>query len=224
MATAAGVGRPGGRRRPAWRSGSSVKSAALRSRSAVSRISFIGSSSALFTSSWKLLPIFFSSAYVRPARRSASGSFSGPEHHQRQQQDHDDLAAGQVEHAAKSTVLPSSGAVQQRLPSLLDRPIAFAHRGARAHARENTIEAFALGLRLGATGLESDVWLTADGVPVLDHDGVVQARPAPAGRSATLARADLPAHIPTLAELLGAVRHATTTCRSTSRAPTPARP
>ena len=64
--------------------------------------------------------------------------------------------------------------MQQRLPSLLERPIAFAHRGARAHARENTIEAFALGLRLGATGLESDVWLTADGVPVLDHDGVVR--------------------------------------------------
>ena len=51
--------------------------------------------------------------------------------------------------------------VQQRLPSLLDRPIMFAHRGARAHAPENTLEAFALGLRLGATGLESDVWLTA---------------------------------------------------------------
>jgi glycerophosphoryl diester phosphodiesterase len=44
-------------------------------------------------------------------------------------------------------------------------PIGFAHRGARAHAPENTLEAFALALRLGATGLESDVWLTADGVP-----------------------------------------------------------
>jgi len=35
--------------------------------------------------------------------------------------------------------------------------IAFAHRGARAYARENTLDAFQLGLRLGATGLESDV-------------------------------------------------------------------
>ncbi|HET7027498.1 MAG TPA: glycerophosphodiester phosphodiesterase [Candidatus Limnocylindrales bacterium] len=50
------------------------------------------------------------------------------------------------------------------------RPIAFAHRGASAHAPENTIEAFALALQLGATGLESDVWLAADGVPVLVHD------------------------------------------------------
>jgi len=55
-------------------------------------------------------------------------------------------------------------------------PIAFAHRGARAHARENTLDAFRLGLRLGATGLESDAWLTADGVAVLDHDGRVGGR------------------------------------------------
>jgi glycerophosphoryl diester phosphodiesterase len=55
-------------------------------------------------------------------------------------------------------------------------PIAFAHRGARAHAPENTLEAFRLALRLGATGLESDVWLTSDGVAVLDHDGRVGPR------------------------------------------------
>ncbi|MDQ1372669.1 MAG: glycerophosphoryl diester phosphodiesterase, partial [Actinomycetota bacterium] len=54
---------------------------------------------------------------------------------------------------------------------LLRPPIGFAHRGARAHAPENTLEAFQLALKLGATGLESDVWLTHDGVPVLDHDG-----------------------------------------------------
>lgn len=53
--------------------------------------------------------------------------------------------------------------------------IGFAHRGARAYAPENTLEAFALALKLGADGLESDVWLTADGVPVLDHDGSVRA-------------------------------------------------
>jgi glycerophosphoryl diester phosphodiesterase len=52
--------------------------------------------------------------------------------------------------------------------------IGFAHRGARAHERENTLEAFALALGLGATGLESDVWLTRDGVAVLDHDGVAR--------------------------------------------------
>jgi glycerophosphoryl diester phosphodiesterase len=91
--------------------------------------------------------------------------------------------------------------VQQRLPSRLDPPIAFAHRGARAHAPENTLEAFTLALRLGATGLESDVWLTRDGVPVLDHDGVVRARwrRRPIG---AFTRAELPLHIPSLADLL----------------------
>jgi len=91
--------------------------------------------------------------------------------------------------------------VQQRLPSLLDPPISFAHRGARAHAQENTIDAFRLALKLGASGLESDVWLTSDGVAVLDHDGVVKRglrkRPISEFR-----RDELPAHIPTLAELL----------------------
>jgi glycerophosphoryl diester phosphodiesterase len=91
--------------------------------------------------------------------------------------------------------------VQQRLPSLLAKPIAFAHRGARAHARENTLDAFALALRLGATGLESDAWLTSDGVVVLDHDGVVRVnRRKRLVRD--LRRDELPAHVPALGELL----------------------
>ena len=79
--------------------------------------------------------------------------------------------------------------------------IAFAHRGARAYVRENTLEAFQLGLRLGATGLESDVWITKDGIPVLDHDGVVQGRILKKPISNYL-REDLPEHIPTLRDLL----------------------
>jgi glycerophosphoryl diester phosphodiesterase len=90
--------------------------------------------------------------------------------------------------------------VPPSLPPLREPPIAFAHRGASAHAPENTIEAFTLAKRLGATGLESDVWRTADGEVVLDHDGVVRAglrrRPV-----AQVPRAALPSSIPTLAEL-----------------------
>jgi glycerophosphoryl diester phosphodiesterase len=84
--------------------------------------------------------------------------------------------------------------------SLRQPPIGFAHRGARAHAPENTLEAFAIAVRLGATGLESDVWVTADGVAVLDHDGVVRkgVRRRPI---ADLPRQELPPHIPSLAEL-----------------------
>ena len=86
------------------------------------------------------------------------------------------------------------------MDSLHRPPIAFAHRGARAHAPENTLDAFALARKLGATGLESDVWLTRDGVPVLDHDGVVRAGMRRRA-IATLDREALPSHIPTLDEL-----------------------
>jgi glycerophosphoryl diester phosphodiesterase len=89
-----------------------------------------------------------------------------------------------------------------RLPSRRRPPIGFAHRGARAHAPENTLEAFSLALRLGSTGLESDVWITADGQAVLDHDGLAggRLRKQPIRR---LAAADLPPHIPRLADLYG---------------------
>jgi len=87
--------------------------------------------------------------------------------------------------------------------SLLSPPIAFAHRGARAHAPENTLEAFQLGLRLGASGLESDVWLTADGVAVLDHDGVARGG-LRRRRFSSMDRADLPGHVLTLPELYAA--------------------
>ncbi len=91
-----------------------------------------------------------------------------------------------------------------RLPSLRRPPIGFAHRGARADAPENTLEAFTLAVRLGATGLESDAWRTADGVVVLDHDGVVR-RGLRRRSIAEVPRAELPAHVPTLEDLYAAV-------------------
>ena len=87
-----------------------------------------------------------------------------------------------------------------RLAPIRTPPVGFAHRGARAHAPENTIEAFQLALRLGATGLESDVWLTEDLHPVLDHDGLGggRLRRKPISQ---IRLADLPPHIPRLADL-----------------------
>lgn len=46
----------------------------------------------------------------------------------------------------------------------------WAHRGASAHAPENTLAAFELALRQGAEGVEFDVQLSSDGAPVLIHD------------------------------------------------------
>ena len=66
--------------------------------------------------------------------------------------------------------------MQQRLPSLYRQPILFAHRGASAHAQENTSDAFRLALKLGATGLETDCWVTKDLQVVIDHDGFVKRR------------------------------------------------
>jgi glycerophosphoryl diester phosphodiesterase len=48
--------------------------------------------------------------------------------------------------------------------------ITFAHRGAQKEAPENSLPAFRRALELGATGLETDVWLSADGEVVCTHD------------------------------------------------------
>jgi glycerophosphoryl diester phosphodiesterase len=80
-------------------------------------------------------------------------------------------------------------------------PILFAHRGASGYRPENTLPAFRLALEQGATGIESDVWLSADGVPVLAHDQTIR----PPGRRIDVTRrtaGELAPHgVPRLAEL-----------------------
>jgi glycerophosphoryl diester phosphodiesterase len=51
--------------------------------------------------------------------------------------------------------------------------ITFAHRGARLVEPENTVPAFRVALDQGVTGIETDVWLSADGQVVCAHDPVV---------------------------------------------------
>ncbi len=80
------------------------------------------------------------------------------------------------------------------------RTIGFAHRGARAERPDNTLESFTRALELGAAGLESDAWVTLDGIAVLDHDGVI----GPLWRRraiSTCRRDELPGHIPSMEEL-----------------------
>mgnify|MGYP002876005750 CR=1 FL=1 len=94
---------------------------------------------------------------------------------------------GQTGHVPRSTERPPA-------------PILFAHRGGRAHSPENSLQAFETAIRLGATGLESDVWCTADGIPVLHHDRRVgsawRRRPID-----SLARDRIPDDVPTLEDL-----------------------
>src|SRR5688572_4680709 len=50
------------------------------------------------------------------------------------------------------------------------KPLIIAHRGASALAPENTFAAFQRAISDGAEGIEFDVRLAADGVPVVFHD------------------------------------------------------
>ncbi len=54
------------------------------------------------------------------------------------------------------------------LPSVA--PLIIGHRGASAVAPENTMAAFSEAIAAGADGIEFDVRLTRDGVPVIIHD------------------------------------------------------
>ena len=73
-----------------------------------------------------------------------------------------------------------------------------------AHAPENTLDAFSLAMRLGATGLESDVGPTSDGVPVLSHRGRVG--PFYRRRAVTdIPAGSLPVTLPSLEDLYRAV-------------------
>ena len=51
-------------------------------------------------------------------------------------------------------------------------PVMFllAHRGYHADVPENTMAAFEAALRLGVDGVETDVRLSRDGLPVIIHD------------------------------------------------------
>lgn len=53
-------------------------------------------------------------------------------------------------------------------------PRVIGHRGAAATAPENTLASLREAKRLGAGGVEFDVKLTADGVPVLFHDDTLE--------------------------------------------------
>ncbi len=53
------------------------------------------------------------------------------------------------------------------------RPLILGPRGASAVAPENTLTAFRCARELGADGIELDVTLTRDGVPVVIHDDTV---------------------------------------------------
>jgi glycerophosphoryl diester phosphodiesterase len=71
------------------------------------------------------------------------------------------------------------------------QPVIFAHRGASAHAPENTLAAFELALAQQADAIELDVKLTADGHVIVLHDATVDRTTGSQGRVRDLSLAQL---------------------------------
>lgn len=86
-------------------------------------------------------------------------------------------------------------------------PKIIGHRGARNLYRENTLESFAKAIELGVYGIEFDVRLTKDCVPVVIHDEEIKLS---TGETLFIGKTDLKtlnsleetAHIPTLTDTL----------------------
>ena len=105
----------------------------------------------------------------------------------------------------------------------LHQPIIFAHRGASAHAPENTLAAFELALAQQADAIELDVKLSADGHVVVIHDATVDRTTGVHGRVRDLTLPQLKSldagsffsekykgeKIPTLEEVFETVRNRT---------------
>lgn len=82
---------------------------------------------------------------------------------------------------------------------LIETRIGFAHRGGRKHGDDNSIECFRTAIEMGANGLETDIWLTRDGVAVLDHSGLIRIGLFPRPIAWTSFES-LPSRIPRLAD------------------------
>jgi glycerophosphoryl diester phosphodiesterase len=71
------------------------------------------------------------------------------------------------------------------------RPLIIGHRGAAAVAPENTMAAFQEAIAAGADGIEFDVRLSRDGVPVVIHDSTLRRTARLSSRIADLTWAEL---------------------------------
>lgn len=84
------------------------------------------------------------------------------------------------------------------------QPLIIGHRGASAVAPENTMAAFREAIAAGSDGIEFDVRLTRDGVPVIIHDNTLRRTTGLAHRLAHLTWSKLEslhAGVPSLAQL-----------------------
>lgn len=59
--------------------------------------------------------------------------------------------------------------------------VIYAHRGASEYYPENTLTSFAAGVGMGANGIETDVQISKDGVLMIYHDDLMEAKTGFAG-------------------------------------------
>ena len=85
---------------------------------------------------------------------------------------------------------------------MLQLPKVIGHRGAAAHAPENTLASFREARRRGASWVEADIMLTTDGVPIVMHDESLKRTMGVDRLVAETRRADLPADVPTFEEAI----------------------
>ena len=77
----------------------------------------------------------------------------------------------------------------------------FAHRGYHLKAPENSLAAFEAAVRMGLTGIETDVRLSRDGLPVIIHDRVTPRGRAVSELTRTDIEQDVGHPVPTLSDL-----------------------
>ncbi|MBY0321169.1 MAG: hypothetical protein K2X72_20780 [Reyranella sp.] len=85
---------------------------------------------------------------------------------------------------------------------MLQLPRVIGHRGAAAYSPENTLESFREARRRGATWVETDIKLTADGVPIVMHDESLKRTTGVDRLVAETPRAELPPGVPTFEEAI----------------------
>ncbi|MDP2374039.1 glycerophosphodiester phosphodiesterase family protein [Reyranella sp.] len=85
---------------------------------------------------------------------------------------------------------------------MLQLPKVIGHRGAAAYAPENTLASFREARRRGATWVEIDVKLTADGVPIVMHDESLKRTTGIDRLVTATSRAQLPKDVPTFEEAI----------------------
>jgi glycerophosphoryl diester phosphodiesterase len=85
---------------------------------------------------------------------------------------------------------------------MLQLPKVIGHRGAMAYAPENTLASFREARRRGASWVETDIKLTADGVPIVMHDASLKRTTGIDRLVAETPAAELPKDVPTFEQAI----------------------